>query len=199
MNKINITKLISLTVVLLLFVGIFGMIAHFTNGFKENFKTFYVTYEGKDILSEKSKLSLSKGEEQCFGVTYILEGLDEESKPNGYSVEVVSNVEKGKEFTYTVEGEELTYVDGMYLTNAFQIDKQDTYFTLTLSENISLEKVLERVYEKDVEVPIDVEATEPYLYTLIVSSYDESVTYYIDFAFHISVTNVTLDRSEVVF
>ena len=55
------------------------------------------------------------------------------------------------------------------------------------------------MYEKDVEVPNDVEATEPYLYTLVVSSYDESVTYYIDCAFYISVTGVTLDKSEVVF
>ena len=87
----------------------------------------------------------------------------------------------------------------MYLTNVFQIDKQDTYFTLTLPEDISLEKVLESVYEKDVEVPNDVEATESYLYTLVVSSYDESVTYHIDFSFYIGVTGVTLDKSEVVF
>ena len=98
-----------------------------------------------------------------------------------------------------MDGEKITYVDGMYLTNAFQIEKQDTYFTLTLPKDISLEKILESVYEKDVEVPNDVEATEPYLYTLVITSYDESVVYYIDCAFYISVTGVTLDKSEVVF
>jgi hypothetical protein len=176
-----------------------GVIAHFTNGFREDFKTFYVTYAGEDILSEKSNLELSRGEEHRFDVTYIFEGLDEEETPKGYSVEIVSYIEKGKEFEYTVDDEKITYVDGMYLTNAFQIDKQDMYFTLTLSEDISLEKVLESVYEKDVEAPNDLERMEPYLYTLIVSSYDESVVYYIDFAFHIGVTGVTLDKSEMVF
>ena len=199
MNKTKITKLITSILLALFLVGTVGLIAHFTNGFKENFKTFYITYEGEDILSEKSKLDLPRGEEHRFDVTYIFEDLDEESEPKEYSVEVVSNVGKGKEFSYTVDGEKITYVDGMYVTNAFQIDKQDTYFTITLPKDISLEKVLESVYEKDVEVPNDVETTEPYLYTLVVSSYDESATYYIDCAFYIGVTGVTLDKSEVVF
>ena len=199
MNKTKMAKIITCVLLALLLVGTVGLIAHFTNGFREDFKTFYVTYAGEDILSEKSNLELSRGEEHRFDVTYIFEGLDAEETPKGYSVEIVSNVEKGKEFEYTVDGEKITYVDGMYLTNAFQINKQDMYFTLTLSEDISLEKVLESVYEKDVEVPNNVEATESYLYTLVVSSYDESVTYHIDFSFYIGVTGVTLDKSEVVF
>ena len=199
MNKTKITKLITSILLALLLVGSIGLIAHFTNGFKENFKTFYITYAGEDILSEKSKLELPRGEEHRFDVTYIFEDLDEESEPKEYSVEVVSNVGKGKEFSYTVDGEKIMYVDGMYLTNAFEIDKQDTYFTLTLPKDISLEKILESVYEKDVEVPNDMETTEPYLYTLVVSSYDESVVYYIDCAFYIGVTGVTLNKSEVVF
>lgn len=199
MNKTKIAKIITAVLLALLLVGTVGLIAHFTNGFREDFKTFYVTYAGEDILSEKSNLELSRGEEHRFDVTYIFEDLDEGTEPKGYSVEIVSNVGKGKEFEYTIDGEKITYVDGMYLMKAFQIDKQDTYFTLTLSEDISLKKVLENVYEKDVEVPNNVEATEPYLYTLVVSSYDESVTYHIDFAFHIGVTGVTLDKSEVVF
>ena len=121
MNKTKITKLITSILLALLLVGTVGLIAHFTNGFKENFKTFYITYAGEDILSEKSKLDLPRGEEHRFDVTYIFEDLDEESEPKEYSVEVVSNVEKGKEFAYTVDGEKITYVDGMYLTNVFQM------------------------------------------------------------------------------
>lgn len=199
MNKTKIVKIITSVLLALLLVGTMGVIAHFTNGFREGFKTFYVNYKGEDILSEKSGLELSRGEAHRFDVTYIFEDLNEETEPKGYSVEIVSNVEKGKEFEYSVDGEKITYVDGMYLTNVFQIDRQDTYFTLTLPEDISLVKVLESVYEKDVEVLNNVEATEPYLYTLVVSSYDESVTYHIDFAFYIGVTGVTLDKSEVVF
>ena len=199
MNKTKIVKIITSILLALLLVGTMGVIAHFTNGFREDFKTFYITYEGEDILSEKSGLELSRGEAHRFDVAYIFEDLDKEEEPKGYSVEIVSSVEKGKEFEYTVDGEKISYVDGMYLTNAFQIEKQDTYFTLTLPEDISLEKVLESVYEKDVEEPNDVESAEPYLYTLVVSSYDESVTYHIDFAFYIGVTGVTLDKSEVVF
>ena len=73
MNKTKITKLITSILLALLLVGSIGLIAHFTNGFKENFKTFYITYEGEDILSEKSKLELPRGEEHRFDVTYIIE------------------------------------------------------------------------------------------------------------------------------
>lgn len=199
MNKTNITKIISSVLLLLVLVGVIGMIAHFTNGFKEDFKTFYVTYAGEDIMSQNSKLKLSRGEEHRFDVTYTFDNLDEETEPKDYYVEIVSNVEKGNEFEYTVDGEKITYVDGMYLTNAFEIEKQDTYFTLTLPEDISLEKVLESVYGKDVEAPKDEDCADPYLYTLVITSYDESVRYYIDFALAAEVTTVQLYPSEVVF
>ena len=199
MNKAKITKIITSVLLALLLLGTVGLIAHFMNGFREDFKTFYVTYEGEDILSEKSSLELPRGEEHRFDVTYIFEDLDEATEPKGYSVEVVSNVEKGNEFEYTVDGEKITYMDGMYLTKAFQIDKQDTYFTLTLPEDISLEKVLESVYGKDVEAPKDEACEDPYLYTLVVTSYDESVRYYIDFALDAKVSKVQLYPSEVVF
>ena len=118
MNKTKIVKIITSVLLALLLVGTMGVIAHFTNGFREDFKTFYVTYEGEDILSEKSKLALPLGEEHRFDVTYIFEGLNEETGPKGYNIEIVSNVEKGKEFEYIVDNEKIAYVDGMYLTNA---------------------------------------------------------------------------------
>ena len=199
MNKTNITKIISSALLLLVLVGVIGVISHFTNGFKEDFKTFYVTYAGEGIMSTNSKVILPRGEEHRFDVTYIFEDLDEEAEPKDYHVEIVSNVEKGNEFAYTVDGGKVTYVDGMYLTKAFKLDKQDRYFTLTLPENISLEKVLESVYGKEVETPKDEDCADPYLYTLVVTSYDESVRYYIDFSLDSQVTKIQLYPNKVVF
>ena len=199
MNKINITKIISSILLLMLFVGALGMISHFTNGFKEEFKTFYVTYAGEDILSEKSTLKLPRGEEHRFEVTYMFEGLEEELETKEYYVEIISNVEKGKEFEYTIDGEKIAYVDGMYLTKAFQIDIQDRYFIITIPKDLSLEKVLESIHERDMEVPKDEELPSLYLYTLVITSYDETVRYYIDFALDAEAIKIQLYPSEVVF
>ena len=199
MKKKTTITVLSSVLVLLLFVMVFGLISHFTNGFKEDFKTFYVSYAGTDIMSEKSKTVLACGEEHRFDVTYVFEGLDEDAETKSYQVEIVSNVEKGQEITYTVDGETMRYEDGMYLTKAFTIEKEDRHFIIRLPEDTSLEKVLEGVYGKEVEVPGNADYVDQYLYTLVVSSYDESVRYYIDFAFGMGVESVTLNTSEVVF
>ena len=81
MNKTKTIKIITYVLLALLLVGTIGLLARFTNGFKEDFKTFYITYAGEDILSEKSNLELSRGEEHRFDVRYIFEDLDEEDFP----------------------------------------------------------------------------------------------------------------------
>ena len=199
MNKTKTMKIITYVLLALLLVGTIGLLARFTNGFKEDFKTFYVTYAGEEIMSEKSKTVLSCGKEHRFDVTYVFEDLDEDAEPKSYYVEIVSNAEKGKEIEYTVDGIKRTYEDGMYLTKAFTIEKEATYFIIRISEDMSLEKVLESVYGKDVEAPRDMDCADPYLYTLVVTSYDESVRYYIDFAFGVGVKGITLNTNEVVF
>ena len=51
-------KVIGVILVLLLLAGIVAVIYRFTNGFNEDFKTFYVEYDGEQILTADSKLHL---------------------------------------------------------------------------------------------------------------------------------------------
>ena len=43
---------------ILILVAVVGLVYRFTNGFNEDFKTFYVEYDGKQILSSDSDLIL---------------------------------------------------------------------------------------------------------------------------------------------
>ena len=51
MKHNNVIKVITWVLVLLAVTTAGGAIAYFTNGFTEDFKTFYLTVEDKDILT----------------------------------------------------------------------------------------------------------------------------------------------------
>lgn len=175
------------------------MISRFTNGFKEDFKSFYISYDGKDIFSSRNKLFFSRGEVHRFDVTYVFEFLDDDETPNrDYNIKIIPNVNSATDFTFTIDGEVYAYSEVGELTKGFLIDKQDTYFILSFTNETCLESVLKTVYGKDVDVPKDEYCPSPYLYTLVITSYNESITYSIDFAIGKGVTEIELDTDKVV-
>ena len=199
MNKNTIAKAISALLVLLLCVGIIAVIAQFMNGFQEEFKTFYLTYKNENIMSANTKRFFEPGEEHRFDVTYTFEFVDENEKPQDYNVKIVSNVDEGNEFTFTVDGETKKYTDGMDLSKAFSLKKQDTYFVFTIPEKATLQSILHSIYGGTVVAPDLSDFENLYLFALVVSSYDESVTYNIDFSFGEEVTKIQIYPNEVVF
>ena len=78
-----------------------AVIYRFTNGFNEEFKTFYVEYDGKQILTSDSELILEPGEANRFDVKYTFD--TEQSETKDYAVEIVPNAEQ--DFEYLVEAE----------------------------------------------------------------------------------------------
>ena len=181
MNKKSIEKIISTILVLMLCVGFFGIISQFTNGFQEDFKTFYVTYKTEKITVKNTKRVLGVDETHRFDVVYMFEF--EETESPDYSVKIISNATKESAFTFTVDGETKTYTDGIDLSKAFDLKKEASFFTFTISKDESLQTVLQKVYGGTVEVSKMSDIENPYLFTLVVSSYDESVVYNIDFGF----------------
>ena len=99
-----------------------------------------------------------------------------------------------------MDGERYLYSKENDLTSAFGLNKQDTYFELILPEDFTLQYALQSCYPgKEVIVPEEAEQGNPYPYTLVVSSYNESVTYNIELSVGKEVTGVTLDPSEIIF
>ena len=191
-----VAKVIGIILVLLLVAGLVAVIYKFTNGFNEDFKTFYVEYEGKQILAQNSELALEPGKTYRFDVKYTFDTQQSETKD--YTVEIVPNAEQ--DFEYTVDGETYLYSKAGDLSSAFSLKKQKSYFEITLREDMTIQSVLETVHPgQQVEVPETAADENPFPYALIVSSYNGNVSYRIAFDLGADVTGITLDPPSIVF
>ena len=189
-------KVIGVILVLALLAGIVAVIYRFTNGFNEDFKTFYVEYDGEQILTADSNVHLVEGQTHRFDVKYTFDTGN--SEPKDYNVKVVPNAER--DFDFTVDGERYLYSKENDLTSAFGLNKQDTYFELVLPEDFTLQYALQSCYpDKEVVVPEEAEQGNLYPYTLVISSYNDSVTYNIRLSVGDEVTGITLDPSQIIF
>ncbi len=92
-----IIKIVVLVLVVALLGAGIGLIYRYTNGFNEDFKTFYLEYNGKKILQSSDEMGFIKGTEAKIGVRYTFD-FGEEARD--YSVKVYPNEEE--KFTYTV-------------------------------------------------------------------------------------------------
>ena len=189
-------KIIGIILVLALLVGLVAVIYKFTNGFNEDFKTFYVEHDGKQILAQDSELALEPGKTYRFDVKYTFDTQQSETKD--YIVGIVPNAEQ--DFEYTVDGEPYLYSKTGDLSSAFSLRKQATHFEITLREDMTLQSALETVYPgQQVEVPETAADENPFPYALIVSSYNGNVSYRIAFNLGADVTGITLDPPGIVF
>ena len=189
-------KIIGIILVLLLVAGLIAGIYKFTNGFNEDFKTFYVEHEGKLILAQNSELALEPGKTYRFDVKYTFDTKQSETKD--YTVEIVPNAEQ--DFEYTVDGETYLYSKAGDLSAAFSLKKQKSYFEITLREDMTVQSVLETVHPgQQVKVPENASDGNPFPYALIVSSYNGNVSYRIAFDLGTDVTGITIDPPGIVF
>lgn len=182
MNNKSITiikAVVCLIVALLVAVGI-GLILKYTNGGNESFKTFYVRYGNKDILSADTdiELSLENGKRYYFEAVYPLDAGKDSSRD--YHVKVTANTKL--KFGYTVDERNYSWANDTHdFSQYFGLDKQEKSFSLLVSGDMSLQEILQRSYEgKTVVAPTTEEIGSEMLYSLVVSSYNEKITYCID-------------------
>ena len=189
-------KVIGIILVLALLAGLVTVIYKFTNGFNEDFKTFYVEHEGKQFLSAQNDLVLEDAGVHRFDVKYTFD--TEQSETKDYAVEIVPNAEQ--DFEYLVDGEPHLFSRAGDLSAAFDLNKQATYFEITTTDGMTLQSVLERCHTgQTVEVPADAEKGNAYPYQLVVTSYNGSVSYRIAFSVGMTVTGIMLDPPSIVF
>ena len=189
-------KIIGIILVLLLLAGLVAIIYRFTNGFNEDFKTFYVEYDGEQILTTESEMHLTSGNTHRFDVKYTFD--TENAEPKGYNVKVVPNAQR--DFDFTVDGERYLYSKQGDMTAAFGLKKSDTYFELVIPEDFSLEYALQSCYPgKEVVVSEEAADANAYPYMLVISSYNDSVVYHIALSVGAEVTGVILDPSQIIF
>lgn len=174
----TLAKILGYGLVLLFVVAALGFAYKYTNGFNEDLKTFYIEYDGIQILTTESKMTFDKEVVHHFDVKYTFD--KEDAEPKGYKVKIVSNMTR--DFDYTVDGEKYLFSKVGELTSAFEPIMHDTFFELYFPESFSFSEILKKVHNgKSISVPSDALTNNPYPFKLLISSYNDKITYNIEF------------------
>lgn len=193
MTKTKIGQVVSYIVILLVIVAVIGVFAYFTNGFTSDFKTFYVSVNGKDVMTSSGGYVITPQEPLSVDVKYTFAFNQSETK--GYSVKIVPN-KTDEDFDFTVDGETHYFGDEKDLSNGFIIDKQEKSFTVTPIGSTPLE-ILKAIYPES-EVSCESKGYND-MFTLIITSYNGEATVKLNFALERRVTGISFDKEVIQF
>ena len=193
MTKSKIGQVVSYIAILLVIVAVIGVFAYFTNGFTSDFKTFYVSVNGKDVMTSSSGYIITPQEPLSVDVKYTFAFNQSETK--GYSVKIVPN-KTDEDFDFSVDGETHYFGDEKDLSNGFIIDKQEKFFIVTPKGSTPLE-ILQAVYPES-EVSCESKGYND-MFTVIVTSYNGESSVKLNFALERRVTGITFDKEVIEF
>ena len=181
---------------LLVLIVLVGVVARFTNGFTDDFKTFYVKVEDKEIMSNSGGYEITQSKPMQVEVKYTFSFATDENK--GYKVKVVPNAaDKSKDFSFTVNGESKSFQSMQDLTDGFEIEKSESTFKVT-PKGENLTGVLQTIYPGLNTAHIEEKAYND-MFALVVSSYNEKSSVTIYFTLSSKVSGVRLDKEAIVF
>lgn len=185
--------IVYIVIILVLLAGV-GLIVKFTNGFTDDFKTFFVTVDGTDVLDSKDGFVFQYDEPLKVDVKYVFSTNKEETKD--FTVKVIPNKIEGKDFDFTVDGEAYSFQEETDLTKGFEIVKDDSSFTIKPKGDLS--EILKACYP-DKTIEIGEGSTYEDMYTLVVTSYNEKATVKLHFMLFDGVYKITLDKENITF
>lgn len=182
--------------IVLVAIIIVGVAARFTNGFTDDFKTFYVKVEDKEIMSTSGGYEITRAKPMQAEVKYTFSFATDENK--GYNVKIVPNAaDKSKDFSFTVNGENRQFQAETDLTDGFWIEKSESSFRVT-PKGENLTGVLQAIYPGLNTAHIEEKAYND-MFALVVSSYNEKASVTIYFTLSSKVTGIRLDKEAIVF
>ena len=192
-NKVG--KIIAYVLLLLAVVAAIGVIAHFTSGFTSDFKTFYVTVNGKNVMNSSGGFQVSLSEPLKVDVKYTFGFANKENKD--FSVKIIPNKTTGKDFDFTVGDETHSFYAEKDLTAGFRIDKTENAFTIT-PRGGTLTDILKAIYP-DKEVGDCENNGYDNMFTAVITSYNGEASVEIHFVIDGTATGVILDKEVIVF
>ena len=188
------TKILIYALIVLALIGILGFIIYFTGGFTTDFTGFYVTVDGEDVLSTGSNFQTRDDDPMHVEVKYVFASPNDQAK--GYSVKVVPNPIKDKDFDFRLNGDLYAFQAEDDLTAGFEIKQEDTSFTLTPKGDLTA--ILSAVYPGYTVADCNDKAYEN-MFTLIVTSYNGEAEVHINFTVTEDIQGVILDQEVIEF
>ncbi len=188
-------KVVTYILVLLVLVAIVGLVVKFTGGFTSEFKTFYVSVDGKDVLTSANGFYMTPKEPLTVDVKYTFAQAGGDA--NGYSVKVVPSVIENKDFDFMLNGDVYSYQAETDLTAGFEIERSENSFTVT-PKGATVTEILQAVYPT-YTVGECSENGYTDMYSLVVTSYNGKASVTLNFSIPTGVFGVTLDQTEILF
>ncbi len=189
------TKIITYIAIVLAVITVIGVVAHFTNGFTSDFKTFYVTVDGKDVMTSAGGYRVTTSKPLEVDVKYTFGALNNKVDKD-YSLKIIPNNIPDKDFTYTVDGEMKYFQSETDLSEGFEIDKGEKSFRIK-PKGETIAEVLSAVYGKEVTDCENKGYTD--MFTIIVTSYNGEASVKLDFSLASRVMGITLDKEAILF
>lgn len=189
------TKIITYIAIVLAVITVIGVVAHFTNGFTSDFKTFYVTVDGKDVMTSAGGYRVTTSKPLEVDVKYTFGALNNKVD-KGYSLKIIPNNIPDKDFTYTVDGEMKYFQSETDLSDGFEIDKGEKSFRIK-PKGETISEVLSAVYGKSITDCESKGYTD--MFTIIVTSYNGEASVKLNFSLAIRVAGITLDKEAILF
>ena len=189
------TKIITYIAIVLAVITVIGVVAHFTNGFTSDFKTFYVTVDGKDVMTSAGGYRVTTSKPLEVDVKYTFGALNNKVD-KGYSLKIIPNNIPDKDFTYTVDGEMKYFQSETDLSDGFEIDKGGKSFRIK-PKGETIAEILSAVYGKEITDCENKGYTD--MFTIIVTSYNGEASVKLDFSLAIRVAGITLDKEAILF
>ena len=189
------TKIITYIAIVLALITVIGVVAHFTNGFTSDFKTFYVTVDGKDVMTSAGGYRVTTSKPLEVDVKYTFGALNNKVDKD-YSLKIIPNNIPDKDFTYTVDGEMKYFQSETDLSDGFEIDNGEKSFRIK-PKGETISEVLSAVYGKEVTDCENKGYTD--MFTIIVTSYNGEAIVKLNFSLAIRVAGITLDKEAILF
>lgn len=188
-------KVLAGVLIVLALAAVIGVIVKFTGGLTGDFKTFYVTIDGKDIMTVAGGYAISKDAPLEVETKYTFGDAGGEAQ--GYSVKIVPNPIDGKDFDFILNGDAYSYQAETNLTAGFDIEYGETSFKVYPKGGI--EEVLRSVYP-DCDITLsDNAGVYENMYAMVISSYNGKSSVTVNFHVEEPVTGVTLDQEVIYF
>lgn len=187
-------KIVAVILAVLVLAGVVGVIVRFTGGFTSDFKTFYVTVDGKDVMSSAGGFDATPEKPLKVDVKYAFNSLGGDI--SGYSVKVVPHAVEGKDFDFTLDGQAYSFQAETNLTGGFDIEYGEESFTVTPKGGV--DDVLKGVYPNN-EIGDCEGKGYADMYSLVITSYNGEATATVHFSAYEEVCEITLDKEVIVF
>ena len=190
-NKV--LRICAIVVVVLIAVAVIAFIS--INVVRESKKAnFYLVHEGTQITENTDSILLDKGVEERFEIAYF-EGMEEEKQNYYVTVECIPD---GNNFYFKIQGQDSSfYATRSDVTEFFEINTQEEYFTITLDEKFRATDVIEWVYsDKRVYFPEEVDCSKSF-FKIVVHLEDGTTVYSLPFRCEYTVEGINIDEGTV--